>query len=256
MIHKAYTTPKAGLEDDRNEDAFHVRTLNPRELLVSVSDGASTGVFSRNWSKHLATGIDSAWLDSPEAFLGGLDSLRATFKPEITRPTAQRKFLMEGSYATILAVRVRVPLWWLGRLRLKLFCVGDVTILIFDADGEMLYSFPQKTLTDFGNTPELYRSSAKLQEKTPFALHQDEVSAPRSALVAVLSDAIAEYIFTLDPGSRLPLLKRVAACKDNAEFRTLADELRAAGMKNDDATAALITHRPDYYFGAPASIMP
>lgn len=256
MRSLTFTTPKAGLEDDHNEDSFHVRVLNERELLLVVSDGASTGVFSRDWSRHLARGIDSAWLESSETFLAGLDSLRASFKPEITRPTAQRKFLMEGSYATVLAVHVRQPRWWLGRLRLRNYCIGDVTIFVFHESGEMLYSFPQKVREDFDNTPELFRSSAKLQEKTPFNLLEDEVSAPRSALIAVLSDAIGEFVFRMPEEERLPLLKKIALCEDNEAFRRMADGLRERGMKNDDVTVSLVTHRPDLYFGAPASFIP
>ena len=112
MKYLTFSTPKAGVEDARNEDAQVVRALGEDDLMVVVSDGASAGVFSRDWSRHLATGIDSAWLESEEVFLKGLTSLRDSFQPEITRPTAQRKFLMEGSYATVMAVLIHRPFWW------------------------------------------------------------------------------------------------------------------------------------------------
>ena len=252
MKYRYFETPKAGLADEENEDSLYVRPIKDSSLMVNVSDGASTGVFSRQWSRHITSSFDSAWLDSSEAFALGLQSMRESFKPDIKRPTALRKFLLEGSYATLSSVLIHSSRWWFGKINLTHYAVGDVCIFVFTDEGELEYSFPQKRKADFTNVPDLIRTSEKLQAKSPITIKSGGYSTSRNALIAVVTDALSEHLFeyneTVDKRPR-DLIRRILRCKDNEDFRALMDSCRKhEGMKNDDASICFVTSRPDIYF--------
>jgi len=248
LEYHLYETPKSGLEDDKNEDSVFIRTLSRSNLMITMSDGASTGVFSRKWSDHICKSIDSAWLTSPEDFEYGIEKIRETFKPNLTRPTAKRKFLLEGSYATVMSLLIQKPSWWFGDIKIKLISIGDISIFVFNKDGELEYSFPQKKSEDFGNVPDLIRSSKRLQEKTPYEIKQDNYSTSNSNVIAIMSDAISEFIFS-NTENGLDIIKRIAICKTNDQFRRLVDHYRSkCGMKNDDVSVLLLAHQPELYF--------
>jgi hypothetical protein len=248
LKYLVYETPKSGLEDAQNEDAISIKKLSKGTLMVTLSDGASTGVFSRKWSEHITNSIDSAWLNSPDDFEFGLEKIRESFKPEITRPTAKRKFLLEGSFATVMSANIQKPYWWFSDIKIKCVSIGDICIFCFDYNGNLEHSFPQKKAEDFNNIPDLFRSSSRLQEKTPFAINYEKISVSNSSLIAVMSDAIGEFVFRyLNHG--LDILKRIAQCKNNEQFTRLVEYYRKkCEMKNDDVTVCLLTNHPDLYF--------
>ncbi len=252
LAYRTFETAKAGVEEDRNEDSVYVKKIHTGALMLTLSDGASTGVFSKEWSDHITRGFDSAWLTSPEDFESGLQSLRETFQPEISRPTALRKFLMEGSYATVLAAVIERPTWWFGRMRLNLYAVGDVSLFVFDRSGEVDYIFPPSAREGFGNTPEMLRSNARLQEGSPYTIARDVHLTSPSNLLAFVSDALGEYLYKLPAGEAANLIRRILRTHSPEDFRTIVRDLREnRGMKNDDVTLCCLTDRPDLHFPEP-----
>lgn len=244
----AFSAAKIGLPADANEDAFAIKTLSGKKMLVTVSDGASTGVFSRLWSQHIVNSVDAATLASETVFAANLGAIRGTFKPDISRPSAQRKFLLEGSYATLLAAFVEKTGWLFPKLNLDFYSVGDVNLLVFDTAGKLKFSHPYTAANQFNNAPDLIRSSDKLQEKTPLTIRHGSYTADGDDLIVILSDALAELIFR-NLTEAFDLLKNIAACQNDADFAGLmASYNKERGMKNDDATSVCITINLGKYF--------
>ncbi len=251
MKTRIYTTPKAGLEDFQNEDAVAADPIGPDALLVRVADGASTGVFSREWSEHLCRNFEAGWVQSAQNFENGLENLRESFKPDITRPSALRKFLMEGSYATFLTALVqKTDATANAALQLTLFAVGDVSLFVFNRAGEPMFTFPYKAMQDFNNVPNLIRSKAALQAKTPYKIAQAEIRTASDDLIVMATDALSEYLFKTIPSGKHPnKLLKMLQCKDDIAFKEVIDTFRNAdGMKNDDVAVCFLTARPDLYF--------
>lgn len=237
MKQQLFMTAKSGLPDEKNEDAVFIKNLDKKTLMVVMSDGASTGVFSRQWSTHLTKNFDSSWLESDESFNSGLESLRESFKPKIDRPSAQRKFLLEGSYATVFASTIeRVSVFFSSRLKLTNYCIGDVSLFVYSRKGELKYTFPFTSASAFGNVPHLVRSSDKHQKKSPATIRSDEFSAAKDDLLIYATDAISEFLFkAIEKKSDGQIIQRVRECKTDDEFRDLMDHYRTkCGMHNDD----------------------
>ena len=251
MKTRIYTTPKAGLEDFQNEDAAAIDNIGDDALWVRVSDGASTGVFSREWSQHLCHNFEAGWVQSEQHFENGLNTLRESFKPDITRPSALRKFLMEGSYATLLTAFVQKnDAAANAALQLTLFAVGDVSLFVFNRAGEPKFTFPYKQTQDFNNVPNLIRSKAALQAKTPYKIAQAEILTAPDDLIVIATDALSEYLFkTMSAGKHPTKLLKMLQCKDDIAFKEVIDAFRNAdGMKNDDVAVCFLTARPELYF--------
>lgn len=250
MKTRIYTTPKAGLENSQNEDAAAVDVVEPDALWIRVADGASTGVFSREWSRHLCRDFAFRPIRCEDDFEQRLDTLREAFQPEITRPSALRKFLTEGCYATLLTAWVRKTQEKTGgELQLTLFAIGDVCLFRFDPAGALQFAFPHNQAKNFNNVPHLIRSKAALQAKTPYQIAQAEISAYPDDLIAIATDALSEYLFeTIANGKHRSDLLKILECEDNRAFKDVIDRFRANGMKNDDVTVCFLTGHPDLYF--------
>jgi len=247
----SFETAKAGVEEKNNEDSFRIRQINMEKTMVLMSDGASTGVFSKEWSDHITNNIDSSWLKSVDDLEYGLNTLRESFKPNITRQTALRKFLMEGSYATLLALLIEEDTgWFSSKLDLTLYSIGDVCVFVFSEDGSLEFSFPYTRYEDFNNVPDLIRTSEKLQKKTPYVIKPSSFKTSAKSLIVVASDAISEYLFQAkDEGKLLSSIEDIVACENNENFKKLMDIYRQEmNMKNDDVTVCVLTKEPELYF--------
>lgn len=243
--------PKAEIEDFRNEDAMAVRRIGEDALLAALSDGASTGVFSKEWSDHIVRHVEPEWLKSVDDFENGLKEMRASFKPSIVRQSALRKFLLQGSYATLLAMFIQKDRSRMDdELALTIYAVGDVCCFIFTEKGDVEFTFPCTTLEAFNNVPHLIRSSAKLQKNTPYDVLYKNLNTQADNLIVIATDALSEYLFkTMSEGRSFDILKDIIKCQDNNQFKELVTFYRQNDkMKNDDVSVCFITDRPDIYF--------
>lgn len=244
MDTTCYETAKAGLDANKSEDSILVKKIDNSSMMIVMSDGASTGVFSRAWSTHITGNFDTAWLKSREDFSYGLEVIRKSFKPDITRPTALRKFLMEGSYATVFALLAEKKFSLFGsKMKLTFYCVGDVTIFVFSEDGGLLYSFPFTKQEEFNNVPNLVRSNEKLQEKTPLNILSDTYISEGKNLVVIATDAMSEFIFHKMNSKRgYRVIEDIMDCKNQDEFLQLVTRYRKdENMKNDDVAVCILT---------------
>lgn len=250
MKYISFETPKSGEKLENNEDSVFVKKLSDKNFLVSVSDGASTGVFSKEWSEHITKNFDSAWIESEENFIFGLDSLRESFKPNITRNSALRKFLMQGSYATLLSLKISKSGYFFPKFELECFAIGDVCLFIFDVVGNLEFCFPYTSKDDFNNVPDLLRSSKKLQEKTPVTIKSSTTSCKMDSLIVIATDAFSEFLYKRKNSSDiLAVIREVIDCKDQDQFTNLMDRYRTEfNMHNDDVAICMIQNESGKYF--------
>ena len=253
MQYKLFECSKHGESLENNEDSLFVKKLNDSSLLVNVSDGASTGVFSREWSKHLTSNLDSAWLESKDSFLFGLDTLRESFKPEISRNSALRKFLLQGSFATLMSIRISESGFIFPELLLDSYAIGDVCLFIYDSQGNSEFVFPYQTAGDFNNVPDLIRSSKKLQLDTPVTLHQKKISFDNKNLLVIATDALSEFLYKkIDSGDSFEFIQKILQCNNQADFEKLINLFRFEfGMKNDDVAICFIQYKNNLFFKNP-----
>lgn len=241
-----FEATKSGLDVTGSEDSHLVKRIDKKTLMVVVSDGASTGVFSRAWSHHLTGSFDTAWVKSEKDFLYGLEVMRGTFKPDMKRPTALRKFLMEGSYATLFTLMIESSggLFTGGRLTLSSYSVGDITLFSFTPRGELEFSYPWERHTDFTNSPDLVRSSEKHQAQSPFKLRIRTHTTSAKNTIVVATDALSEFILrNMIEKKGHEIIRSILACPGPEEFRALIERYRTEkGMKNDDVTVCIVTN--------------
>lgn len=243
METTCYESAKSGLDINKSEDSILVKNIDTHSMMIIMSDGASTGVFSRAWSGHITGNFDTAWLRSEEDFRYGLGVIRKSFKPNITRPTALRKFLMEGSYATVFTLLAEKKFSLFGsKIKLTFHCVGDVSLYVFSEEGELLYSFPFTKQEEFNNIPNLVRSSEKLQEKTPLKVLSDTFLSEGNNIIVLSTDAMSEFIFRKMKTKRgFRVIEDIMDCKDQDEFLQLVDKYRNnENMKNDDVAVCIL----------------
>ncbi|MBI2569820.1 MAG: hypothetical protein HYV63_22685 [Candidatus Schekmanbacteria bacterium] len=246
MQVRTFQASKAGAARHENEDSVDLRRRSPGELGIVLADGASTGVFSKGWSAHLAATFGEHLDCALESFDAVLELARATFSPDLSRHTALRKFLTEGSFATLLAARVEL-VQDAGRggersYALTMAAVGDACLIALDADGSCVLAFPCVSAADFGNTPNLIRSSAKLQERTPYRRQNARSPVRGTCTLLAATDAFAELVVRKVACRQSgELLRRLLECEEEARFAALVAELRRDhGMKNDDVSIVLI----------------
>jgi len=105
-------------------------------------------------------------------------------------------------------------------------------------------------MQDFNNVPNLIRSKAALQAKTPYKIAQAEIRTAPDDLIVMATDALSEYLFKTVPSGNHPnKLLKMLQCKDDIAFKEVINTFRNAdGMKNDDVAVCFLTARPDLYF--------
>jgi hypothetical protein len=235
---------KRGEDLIKSEDSIEVKQIGPDSLMVVLSDGASTGVFSSAWSNHITSSMDSAWLSSEGNFTNGLAEIRRTFKPDIKRPTALRKFLLEGSYATLYAAMIKKTgnFFIKNKFEIQSYCIGDVTLFIFNPDGELEYSFYYNSNENFNNSPDLFRSNEKLQKRSPFIIHSDTYMTSQKNTIVFATDALSEFIFKrLVVKKGFDVVSEILECLNNEDFYKLMTYYRdSCNMKNDDIAICVI----------------
>ncbi|MEM7180675.1 MAG: hypothetical protein AAF518_07170 [Spirochaetota bacterium] len=244
----SFETAKRGFEFGKTEDSLSIQQVDTGKLLVTLSDGASTGVFSKNWSKHIVESIAQEHVISKESFAAQLTQIRKTFQPTITRPSALRKFLQEGSYATVASVLFESisSEEKQGMLKLHMLSIGDIELLGIRPDGSLDFSFPYQSSQEFGNVPDLLRSNEKLQIKTPLTIRESECISSQQNTILLCTDAASEFFLKRleEYGQIKDILTSILHCQTQWEFTDLMDEYRSNyGMKNDDVAIFLLRKR-------------
>ncbi|MFF2556680.1 hypothetical protein ACFVUS_37125 [Nocardia sp. NPDC058058] len=254
--------PKHGSTMGECEDAVCVLPATPFDELiedavaVSVCDGATESMLSKDWAQLLAALSAQRALDDPGFFDSGpvFETFAAeavnAWEPWLTEYTARRasdgrplqwyehKKLEEGSaLATLLSVRLTpaAPVEQEFDWNWQAAALGD-TCLFHIRDDLPIRSFPVQHADEFGTTPNLFGSrnfdAALLSARTMFAAG----GCRAGDRLLLMSDALAHWFLTSkDPVSALYELLEFGGPHDTPGFEDWIESLRARGeLKNDD----------------------
>lgn len=210
-------------------------------LRLALSDGASTTSCSGLWARHLAVGsvqdpVD--WnLSNQERivrFQRNLGSLRASWRKEALAsfpdpaPWFALTALDRGAFATILRVEVKGRRWWAEGW-------GD-SCLFHLRRGRALCMVPALAPQDFGNHPSLVGSVPGPHDLTlPRTRFGSRGLLEQGDLLLLATDALAAWLAGRSDWG--PVLDRIEALHDQADFEAWVQELREhGGLRNDDTT--------------------
>jgi hypothetical protein len=233
---QSFWSQKLGNEPHYWEDAFAV---GPDGTVAAVADGASEGIFSRQWASLLATRSveDRSALTTPAVLAAWVAKCRDAFAAAIDYPnlrwSQQKKVDEVGAAATLLALEVGSP-GEDGLRPWRAMAVGDACLFWRRADGSG-GSFPVVDDGQLGSAPDLLRS--KLGTRVPPVLAAAGTCGPGD-LFLLATDAMAGRLL------RERDWKRYAALDEDAWRKEMA-HLRANGqVVNDDCTLVVLGVEP------------
>ncbi|MGV9677315.1 hypothetical protein ACWDSJ_18715 [Nocardia sp. NPDC003482] len=249
--------PKRGFTATECEDAVCVLPQIPFDVLtsspvaVSVCDGATESVLSKDWAALLAAASATRALSDPKFF--GTGAAFEDFAAEVVarwdpwlaeysadraaagRPLAwyEQSKLAGSTFATMLCVLVtpdRGTGW-----RWQAAALGDSCV--FHIRDELpLSAFPVQSAEEFGTNPNLFGSrnhdTALLLERTEFT---DGICIPGDRLL-LMSDALAAWFLAAsDPTAALRELLEFGGPHDSSRFSDWLDDRRdRQELRNDD----------------------
>jgi serine/threonine protein phosphatase PrpC len=186
--------PKVGNEDNEQEDAF---LIDPQKGKFVVSDGASSGIYSKLWADLLTKNFieGEEILDNnsdPKKFLESIVNKsridwKAKIPADIKWPASEK--ILEGSFATFLALQLHdgpnnSSNW-------NAIAVGDSCL--FKIKGKrIIQSFPIHEALDFNNSPYLIASN--------FNSYQEHIQITSGTFVkgeklVLATDSISKWLF-------------------------------------------------------------
>lgn len=240
---RAYWMPKRGNSDGEWEDGFEVDEAGG---LFAVADGASDGIFSKQWADLLLKSFVSRPipLDEPDAVEAWLREQRRAWFEAIRYPeqrwSVQMKVDRSCGAATFLGFRLDPPhadfsapgsgTGW------TVWVVGDIC-LFHVREGRLIASFPLGKSADFGVTPALYQS--KPLRPTPEAAVMRGELLPDD-LILVATDAVAGRLLAEVESGDGPRWERFWTI-DEGQWRQEIESLRDShAIVNDDCTLLVL----------------
>lgn len=225
IVSRILTVPKAGAEEDENEDAAGVWTTS-WPVRAAVADGATESMFAKRWAETIVKGLKTLDL-SPSALTDELPTWRADWKASVEQeeplPWYASAKADEGTFATLLGLEVRSDGQW------DALAVGDCTLMHVH-EGRLETAWPHATSEAFSNRPSLLSTLPDRNVPTPDATtgtwhHGD------AFLLA--TDAVAAWLLDTDPVA--------ARAWDAQEFAEAVEAARSnESLRNDDSTLVVL----------------
>ena len=165
---RVWTVPKPDAESTReNEDRFWLAGLRPQEplyrpLIAVLSDGASDGLFAREWSRSLARAAAGATTCLP-ADIGAIAERARQAWQHRAAATTLPWFLEARRSRPTGATLLRFALYPDGRW--DAFAVGD-SCLVRAQGGNTSLAFPIERFDDFSLAPSLIVASGSREQDT------------------------------------------------------------------------------------------
>lgn len=240
-VEREFWSPKRGNEPGMWEDAF---AIGPCGTVAAVCDGASEGIFARDWARRMAQQFVSARPDLSQRSLlvQWIALAREEWRNSINYPqlrlTQQIKVDDTGASATLIGLEFDSPDAE-GVRRWKATSVGDACLIHIRSPDEWM-SFPIVAADQFTSTPLLLRTKKGLaQPPVAFAsgtcLPGDLFLLATDAVSAKLIGEVADGPLDWERYSRL----------EPEEWQAEFDLLRDSGkMVNDDCTLLVLRVAP------------
>ncbi len=225
ILH-CFSLPKEGNTPEENEDAY---AISKDQSLIVLSDGASEGMYSKEWAQHLCHNLcahPTLKIDPPllsrlgQEFQSSLDQKEVPWYVE-------NKMRETGAAATLLWIRFHkkiIKSWW------EVGAIGDSCAFIIQ-DSKLLWSWPLEKTEDFDTSPELVYNHSGRNGK----LRVRTLPLPRGKSTLILAtDALAALIIEGIPPD-------MENSHNDEQFNAWIRGLRNTGkVKNDDSTMIII----------------
>jgi hypothetical protein len=248
-IH-AFSVPKYGHKERENEDAV---AFDAQAGWLAVADGATEASYSREWAEILAESISTATKKPGNIKERMLERLIPSRRLGSMVADLQQKWYdqvpwdrledlgwlfvekaQQGALATFLAVRIEEQKW-------AAIGIGDCNLFIVGKNGIVKLSVPAETADEFGTSPSLVPSMPGPQVKQALSSLWRKTGKwqPDESLI-VCTDAVAAYLlYAVEKDASI--MERLLAIETTKEFAHWVQGARSTGMRNDDATVALVT---------------
>lgn len=243
-----YCAPKSGNADAEMEDAFRPKErgeITSGHLCFAVADGATEGVFSKQWAECLikcfCEKVESDIVSLMERALKEWEIWKTNYvlsRNEDGRPLQwfEEHGLIAGAFSTLLGLELvacddgRHGDWY-G------LAVGD-TCLFQVHDEELIAQFPVLHSSDFSNRPFLASTNRLSNVHIAEVQQQMRGQWQRNDQFYIMTDALACWFMQMREASRNPLRSvRQLDTEEGEEFFDWISRLRSEeSMRNDDVT--------------------
>lgn len=233
------STQKFGNSFEENEDSIlEPNNLDNTHLEFAISDGATESSFSKEWADLLVSYYNTKSFDK-DNFLETLMKISESWHSMVSTielPWYAQQKVETGAFATFLGLTVNSAC-----SNFEAIAIGDCTMFHIRND-EFYFSFPIKTIEDFGNTPNLIASNKLYQTdlKNNIAYYNDSIK--QNDIIILATDALAAWIFKEKDKGEKPW-NHLSNILDNykADFENwLNNERKANEIKNDDVTLLIL----------------
>ena len=247
-IH-AFSIPKYGHKERENEDAV---AFDAQAGWLAVADGATEASYSREWAEILAESISPATKPAklkdrlletllPSRRLGSMVAdLQQQWYDQVPWDRLEDlgwlfvEKAQQGALATFLAVRIEEQKW-------AAIGIGDCNLFVVGDDGAVRLSVPQEKADEFGTSPSLVPSMPGPEMKRALqSLWRKTGKWKPDERMIVCTDAVAAYLLHAVQ-SDVSVMERLFEIQSTKEFADWVTRARSTGMRNDDATVALVT---------------
>ena len=239
MRLRAFVVQKHG---NRLRDCEDSASISQRTGRCAVADGASQSWAAREWAQTLT----ECWIEDPpasaSAFDAWLDDAQAVFaerdvaeSPEVPAYLSQTRTARDDpAHATLLGAVLTDA----TPAQLRLLALGDSYAFLVRA-GELIGSLPHGVdAALFDSTPDLLTSC----DAAPASIVSATLTVADGDRCYLVTDALAEVLRDRHLDGE-PLWDRLDDL-DADGYLDLVDELREAGMDNDDTTLVVAAFEP------------
>jgi len=221
--------------EEQCEDAFDV---NAGRGMAAVSDGAGSGIFSREWAEILTGTLvrEGPVPNDPAVFGDWLNRCRQLWFQDLSfdslTPDQQAKVQRVGTGATLLALRVHPPRRGKTAFPWTAWCVGD-SCLFWIRNNRLRATFPALGSEEFGITSALLATHGQAPPRPP--LRAEGVGKPGD-LFMLATDAIAQMLLQRCETAREPDWSRYLRLDPAEWLKDILDLRRRNLIVDDDCT--------------------
>jgi hypothetical protein len=241
---RVFKLAKDAEHPEEDQDAYGT---DARRGIAAIADGATTGIFARQWARILteATVADPPDPGDAAAFAGWLAERRGEGSEgiDVSEPSwFQKPKLRDGAFSTLLWVEI-TPIDEADRQpqdpwQLRVFAVGD-SCLFHVRGGELLRSFPIEKADELEADPVVI-GSVDLKRDELLEFQSFEALCRPGDWLVLSTDAVADWVLRRRDAGELPhwgdyWSKTAAAWQE--EVTALRQERQ---MRYDDATLLLL----------------
>lgn len=232
---KSFWMQKRDNLPEEYEDAIEI---DKEENSFAIADGATEGIFSREWAEILVENF----LVNPTEQLDAnwMQACYEKFRERVTEKElpwhAENKLITQGAFSTLATLKIDE-----ARNFFQLIAIGDSCVFWHDNEG--IHFFPYRTVEEFSNRPYLlctlpYNNSESLERQ---CIINNEFSEG-STTFFLATDALSCWFIKdcLDGNKPWEELDRINSTEEFENYINLLRDSKA--IKNDDVSLIIVSY--------------